>query len=543
MARNAINSRGCAAVIGLALIALALTFHRLGAADVCGANEAIEGLFVQQMVENDALLFPVANGNEPMYKPPLFHWTATAIARALGAGVVTPEILRAPSALYAGAGVALTAGFAIGLLDLSGALLAGLVLLGSYQYVSEGRIGRVDMALTFFEALALFSFLWWLPKNDRAAGARSESRAGDHRTAWRYLFAAALGLAVLAKGPVGAILPLFAIAVFMIVERRRQDLLQIFSPGSAMLAIGLGASWYVACAIGQRYGFLNRQIGSENFGRFFGSLGVMAPTYYLKPILLNSVPASLIAPLAVIAAVRVRENEISPDSASNNSARRRRAGVRLFAIFWIATVGFFSIAAYKRRAYLLPLWPPTAVLIAWWLGHLAVNRWGELVRKAAFVVFGGLVVFNFIYLPRKQVRDCAADQVREIAAQINRAVARDELLFMWGVDQGPAPLLFYLDRQVPVLRGKLDDAPPGYVLVPADMWLRHRNEAPELEPVLTAGSGPQTLILLRRGKLYGAVESAPMSFGEDLDSDYRCAERIALCPVRVEASAVRSCSS
>jgi len=543
MARVAINYRGCAAVIGLVLVALVLTFHRLGAADVCGANEAIEGLFVQQMVEYDTLLFPVANGNEPMYKPPLFHWTATAIARALGAHLVTAEILRAPSALYAIAGVALTTAFAMGLLDLSGAILAGLVLLSSYQYVSEGRIGRVDMALAFFEALALFSFVWWLPENALASDARSNSRADDHRTAWRYLFAAALGLAVLAKGPVGAILPLFAIGVFVILERRRQDLLRIFSPGSAALAIVLGASWYVACAIGRRYGFLNRQIGSENFGRFFGSLGVMAPTYYLKPILLNSAPASLIAPIAVIAALRVRRNQSSPDVAATDSAQRTRTSVRLFAIFWIVTVGFFTIAAYKRRAYLLPLWPPTAVLIAWWLGHIAATRYGEIVRKAAFVVFGALVIFNFIYLPRKQVRDCAGDQVREIAAQINRAVARDELLFIWGVDQGPAPLLFYLDRQVPVLRGKLDDAPPGYVLVPAEMWLRHRSEAPELEPVLTAGSGSQAFILLRRGKLYGAVESAPKSFRGDRYSAYRCAERIAPCPVSVEASAVRSCSS
>ena len=152
MKRIPIKARGYVAVTGLALLTLVLTLHRLGAADVCGANEAIEGLFVQQMVEHHALLFPVANGSDPMYKPPLFHWTATGLAHLFGIHSVTAGSLRAPSALYASAGVALTVGFALSWLDLQSAVMAGLVLLSSYQYISEGRIGRVDMALTFFEA-------------------------------------------------------------------------------------------------------------------------------------------------------------------------------------------------------------------------------------------------------------------------------------------------------------------------------------------------------------------------------------------------------
>ena len=502
--RIPINSGGLVAVSGLALLALILTLYRLGAADVCGANEAIEGLFVQQMVEHGALLFPLANGSDPMYKPPLFHWTATALAHLLGIHSVTAFSLRLPSAVYASAGVALTVWFALSRLDLQGAVLAGLILLSSYQYVSEGRIGRVDMALTFFEALAVFSFLWWMPAKDLASGNAPVERVRDNRAALRYLFASALGLAVLAKGPVGAMLPMLAIAVFILWERRWHDIKELFSPGSAMLAFGLASSWYLACLFGRRFGFLNRQIGSENFGRFFGTLGAMAPTYYLKPILLNSFPASLLVPFAVIAALRV-EKARAPDGQGNGAGPQARDTVRLLAIFWIVTVGFFSLAAYKRRAYLLPLWPSAAVLTACWLGRLAAWRWGRIARNAAFAVFGALIIFNLVYIPSKQVRDCASDPVREIAAQINRAVARDEPLFSYGLGDTPAPLLFYLDREVPPLHGRLDDAPPGYVIVPADLWASHRREAPGLEPVLTAGSGPHALILLRRGKLYAAL--------------------------------------
>ncbi len=70
------------ALLGIGALALFLTLHRLGAAGVCSYDEAIEGLFVQQMVEHGGGLFPLANGRDAMYKPPLFHWTALAIDRA-----------------------------------------------------------------------------------------------------------------------------------------------------------------------------------------------------------------------------------------------------------------------------------------------------------------------------------------------------------------------------------------------------------------------------------------------------------------------------
>src|SRR5258708_13921710 len=97
-----------AAILAIALVIAVLTLHRLGAGDVCTGNEAVEGVFVQQMVEHDHLLFPVENGNVPMYKPPLFHWTAVAIDRLAGIRKVPAANLRLPSALYSLAGPLLT---------------------------------------------------------------------------------------------------------------------------------------------------------------------------------------------------------------------------------------------------------------------------------------------------------------------------------------------------------------------------------------------------------------------------------------------------
>jgi 4-amino-4-deoxy-L-arabinose transferase-like glycosyltransferase len=511
-------------VLAIAGLAAALTFHRLGVPDVCGSNEAIEGVFVQQMVEHGELLFPLENARSPMYKPPLFHWTAVALDRVAGIHRVTAFNLRSIAALYAILGVGLTVWFACNFLVTFDAALAGLILCASYQYLEQGRIGRVDMTLCFFETLALFSFIWWLMSRSTKPGSNI----------LRYLFALSIGLAVLSKGPVGAILPIGACGLFLILERRFTDLRAHATPGPLAVAILVGTSWYAACLFGQRFGFLHRQIGSENFGRFFGSLGAMAPWYYVKPILLNSAPLSLLVPFAVYFSLRTFwDPSKNPDPAglpvsppmeetgdslsdsegrlcheeSHENRRHDRAGtcVRLFALFWILTVFFFSVAAYKRRAYLLPLWPASAVMLAWWLGRLAqTSPWGRLCRGAVALTCLGLMIFNFFYLPHKAVKDCGSDSYRQTAAEINHIVGADEPLYSFGLGDDPAPLLFYLDRNAPQIAGKLGDAPPGYVIIPAAVWAAHKDEALDLRPVFESTSGAHRLLLLRHGKTYAA---------------------------------------
>ncbi len=482
-----------AGFFAIAALASLLTLYRLGAADVCSYNEAVEGLFVQQIVEHHAGLFPLANGRDAMYKPPLFHWTALAIDRVLGINRVTAFNLRLSAALYAVSCLLLIVCFTYTIFGPRAALFAALVLLGSYQYVSQGRFGRVDMTLTFCETLALTAFLWWL----RAWRVDDVSAA-----AWRYLFAPALGLGVLAKGPVGALIPLLSIAIFIAVNRYWKLARELFSPGSALLAIAAGSSWYVACFIRGHYDFLSRQLGSENFGRFFGTLGTMPPWYYVAPLMLNSVPLSLLAPVAVGSALMVatRRPPAQEDIALDS--------VQCLAIFWVVTVVFFTLAAYKRRTYLLPLWPPTAVLIGWWLQKQVPTRWRRIAHSGFIAIGIALIALNLVVIPRQEAKTCGQGSFRTATAQINRIVGPEEPLFIYGKgDPGmgdPAALLFYLDREAPVLKGELDDAPPGYVILPAKVWEHDRQRALGLEPILGPTPGSDPLILLRHGKAYAA---------------------------------------
>jgi 4-amino-4-deoxy-L-arabinose transferase-like glycosyltransferase len=356
------------------------------------------------------------------------------------------------------------------------------------------------MTLCFYETLTLFAFAWWLPRraNETASEARAESPVG-----MLYLMALAMGLAVLAKGPVGALLPGVSMLVFMMLERRWRQIVAMLDPGAIILGAFVGASWYLACYLGGRFGFLNRQLGDENVGRFFGSLGAMSPLYYLKPILLNSAPLSMLAPIAAGTALMTYRRTHQPSGESMlRDPERARSAVRLFAIFYFVTIVFFSIAAYKRRSYLLPVWPASAVLLGWWIVTVPPIRW----RRAAIAGFAGicgaLVVFNFIYIPKVEMLSCRDDSYRPAAAEIARVVGPDEPLYLYGFNEEVAPLLFYLARDAPVIQGRLGDAPPGYVIVPAGVWKRSKGEALDWEPVLTSDHGNRHLVVLKRGKAY-----------------------------------------
>ena len=488
----------CAAI---ALVVALLTLHQLGASDLCSGDEAVEAVFVQQMVEHHELLFPIENGRQPMYKPPLFHWTAAAFDRLGGIDHVTVRGVRSVSAGYAIAGTVLTMAAAAALLGAEAAVLAGLALAGSYQYISQARIARVDMTLCFFEALALFVFVWWLP--ERGTGAQGALK----RRLRLYVLAVVMGLAVLSKGPVGALVPGGAMLAFMLYERRFRQLPALLEPGPLLIGAMVAVSWYVVCYLGGRFGFLSRQISNENFGRFFGSLGGMSPLYYLKPVFLNSAPLSLLVPIAVGAALwprhstAEREDVTGPQPVSAATARAASA-MRLFAFFWIVTILFFNLAAYKRRAYLLPLWPTNAILIAWLLIRIARFRWGVISKWAYVATCAGLMVFNFLYILRHEVRECADSSYRPAAEEILQVVGRSDPLYTFGFDEELAPLLFYLDRNAPALKDKLGDAPPGYVILPLTVWKAHQYEALDLTPVLTSEHGQRKIVLLRRGKTY-----------------------------------------
>lgn len=321
-------------------------------------GEPREALVVQAVLRDGAVILPRREGILPS-KPPLFHWLA---ALAVRTDTLPEELaLRLPSVVLGAAGVALTFEVAARAHGVCTGLIAALVLGTSFEWLRSATQSRVDMTLTFF---VLVATLAWR-EAVAAAGGRWWVRLG-------YLCATA---AVLTKGPVGLVLPMLIVFVDVVTNDDRRRLRRLADFPSAAVMVAVCAGWYALAWNRGGIEFAGLHLVRENVQRFVGWGNVPhrhAITYYLPVLAGAFLPWTMALPSAA------------------RRVRREWGRVDRFLLVWILTVlGFFSLAAGKRSSYILPLFPPLAILAAAGLSdtvRLGVRPSGRQALRAGAAV-------------------------------------------------------------------------------------------------------------------------------------------------------------
>jgi dolichyl-phosphate-mannose-protein mannosyltransferase len=355
-------------IILLVALCGVLYFPYLGAAPFFDKGEPREALAVQDIVQRGEWLFPLKKATDIPSKPPLFHWSAAVTS--LVAGQLSEFTIRFPSAVYATFGVLVLYLFGRRLFGAEIALLGAAILATTMVYQNQALSARVDMTLCFYVTASLVLFY-------------SLYRGFLTRQIWYYVFFALIGVSMLAKGPLGLLLPALVIVAFLALKRRWDLVVKFaFHPG-VLLTVLLGAGWYVIALMRGGEGFVDRQLLQENLERFFGGSGHSHPVNYYIPYLFSQgLPWSLFLPF-------VLWDSFKKGAFSNNDS--------LFLKVWFLVMFvFFSISAGKRPVYLLPLYPPLALLTAAWFYRpvTALGRRIYFYRSIAVVAgVAGLVLF------------------------------------------------------------------------------------------------------------------------------------------------------
>ena len=351
------------------LIALCglLYFPYLSATPFFDKGEPREALAVQDIVQRGEWLFPLKRGTAIPSKPPLFHWTAALTSQ--WTGMLNEATIRFPSALYATLGVLLVYLLGRNLFGPEVGLLGGAILATTTIYQNQALSARVDMTLCFFVSagLVLFYALY---------------RGLLEHPLWYFAFYGLIGLGTLAKGPLGLLLPGLVIGVFLALKKRWDLVLKLaFHPG-VLLTLMLVIGWYGLAITRGGEGFVNRQLLSENIGRFSGGSGHSHPVYYYLGYLFTlGLPWGLFLPFLFWDSVK------KPWRGSDD---------RLFLMVWFAVMFvFFSLSAGKRPVYLLPIYPALAVLLAEWLRRQTADlgiRLNFYRVLGVFAVLAGLIL-------------------------------------------------------------------------------------------------------------------------------------------------------
>lgn len=342
----------------------------IGLGDFSTKGEPREAAVAVSMMATGNYILPASYANEFAYKPPMAHWLMAACS--LPQGYVSEFTARLPSALA----FIVMIGF---LLVFFGkrtekfqiAIVTVFLLITCVEIHRAAMTTRVDMLLTSFMVIGLIQLFRW-----------------EERLELKGLPIAIpvlLGCAVLTKGPVGVVLPLFVFFVYLLMigkYRFRRIVKALIYIGVSSMFLPL--IWYVAAWRQGGDTFLNVVL-AENFGRFLHldtpainyDLGHNQPAVYnLVTLIAGFIPWTLLAFFSLFG-IRLRKPEKSFREILKAGLQKIRTmdRVSLFSLVALVCIIFFySIPSSKRSVYLMPAYPFIAFFLARYMLYLAEYR-------------------------------------------------------------------------------------------------------------------------------------------------------------------------
>ena len=345
----------------LVVVCYALFFYALGGIGFIGPDEPRYAAIAREMLTTGDYITPRLYGTPWFEKPPLMYWVAAAGYKILG---INEAGARFASALGASICVFLVYWCGRKLWDRGAAFLAALILATSIGSFAFARAASMDMPLTTCLTMALVFFLLGL--NDIT----------PRRRAYFYGFYAALGLGVLAKGPIAVLLPAVSLGIFSLLRGKRDDW-KAWYPKGLWITLAVAAPWYLLCTAINGWEFIKVFFINQNIERFTSTIhGHGRPFYFFLPVLLL-----LTFPWTFVLI----------------SALRRTFSKNDQVLFWWAVVPFvfFSFSGSKLPGYILPIVPPIALL----LGKEMLQTTSRVYKVGVFIEAGMMafigVAFGF----------------------------------------------------------------------------------------------------------------------------------------------------
>jgi 4-amino-4-deoxy-L-arabinose transferase-like glycosyltransferase len=378
-------------VIALVVLCAVVNFFGLGRLPLLGPDEPRYAEVAREMYEDRDWITPRLGGIDWFEKPALTYWISTAGYTLFG---VSEFSARFGVALLASIGVLLLYFFGKRVRSARFGYLSASTLVTCGMWPGFSRAVTFDLTLSVALELALLSFFLWQSRED------PKGKQG----LW-LVFCFALGLAVLAKGLVGIILPLIVIGPYLLLTRQLKAVLR---PGLLLFGIfvfsATAATWYWPVISRHGADFINEFFLSHHLQRYVSNkFRHPQPFYFFWIIVFAGIfPWSFYL-------------------ASNGWQSMKRLWTRfdwssdrlsLFLWLWVLMpVLFFSFSGSKLPGYILPVFPAIAMIVGmelekWWeadepkrMKFLAIATAILIIAVAAgFGLFGdreiGLALFD-----------------------------------------------------------------------------------------------------------------------------------------------------
>jgi 4-amino-4-deoxy-L-arabinose transferase-like glycosyltransferase len=390
---------------------LPVFFINLGVPHLWDDDEPKNAECAREMLSRGDWVVPTFNEELRYDKPVLLYWLMMVAYHTFG---VNEFAARFPSAVLAVVTTLATYHLGRLLFQPRVGLWAALAMSTSVLFVVASRAATPDSALICATTLAMLAFVsaTWGARRTMAGADTLADFVPKSWIAWATVYAA-MGVGVLAKGPVAVVLPIAVIGLYLLCAKQWAvtargsttrgwvrfvramspraccEVAWQMRPWTALTVVAaIALPWYLAVGLRTDGNWLAGFLGTHNVGRFLKPMeGHRGPLiYYIPAVALGFFPWSVFLPVGL----------------SHLAGRARRGpawAAHVFVACWAGVyLGFFSFSGTKLPSYVLPAYPALALIVAvfveQWLREPAmVRRWLLWPALGAIAVAGvGLLV-------------------------------------------------------------------------------------------------------------------------------------------------------
>jgi len=339
----------------IAIVAIITVFFGIGGVPLLDPDEPVYAETAREMLLEGDLLSPRIFGNYWYDKPPMYYWLVALTQSVFGDSEFSARFPAGVMAFF----TSLMIYFSITkIFNERAGFWSSIVLTTSIEFFYLGKAAVTDSTLLFFMTAAILSFL--------------------HKKYW--LMYIAMALATLTKGPIGIVFPGAIIFLYLIFMGQLRQILEMHVIRGLLLYILVAGPWYYAMYTVHGMEFIKTFLGFHNITRFTTPEHASRVTfwYYFPVLILGIFPWTGILVQSVYASI----SDSRIDDMRN----------LIFMHTWAGFVFlFFTVCQTKLVSYILPMFPPLAIIIGWNISRMLYKKRHNSTYK--HWAFGSLFVF------------------------------------------------------------------------------------------------------------------------------------------------------
>lgn len=382
-------------LIGLGILFYFIFFHNIWGYALMDVDESRYVSMSKDMFNTKNFLTLYLNNEFFFEKPPLYFW-GECLSFAIF-GRISEFTARFPVALYGTLCSFLTYFIGKKVVSKKYGIISSLILATSLEFVILAKFAILDIVVA--------TCIWF----SLCFGMLTNFCEEKNKKYYWWLFYIFAGLAVMAKGIPGFVIPFGSMFFISIVSKNFKEIFkpQYFIVGF-ILFLFITLPWHMIMLKIHNPLFFNEYVMKHHVSRFLGSdiIGRQQPFYfYILTILWGFFPW-------IISTLTVLGRKIMQRDFNIIELTDTRKFLLYNGIIAIFTLLFFSSSKTKLITYILPIYPALACLGGYiWTNYIEKGEYSKIINKTVYIMSGILIIssivaiFTPLFLPAQLNQD------------------------------------------------------------------------------------------------------------------------------------------